>query len=131
MKSRVEYRCPHCGHFNPRRKDPLLPGGGGGSSSSEGPAHPHRRVQSLHAPSPLQRSFERFDSPSPPEMQERRKGFEEESEPDEHDEDESEENEDVILREGGEGSTARNEQQKPRRRGVNTVREEDKMDTED
>ncbi|GAA5966112.1 hypothetical protein JCM3765_002610 [Sporobolomyces pararoseus] len=122
----VQYRCPHCGHFNPRRKDPLLPGG---SSSSEGPAHPHRRVQSLHAPSPLQRSFERFDSPSP-EMQERRKGFDEDSEHEE-DSEESEENEGVVLKEGGEGSTARNEQQKPRRRGVNTVREQDKMDTED
>ncbi|GAA6010711.1 hypothetical protein JCM11491_002909 [Sporobolomyces phaffii] len=130
----IQYRCPHCGHFNPRRKDPLLP-----SSSSNGPsdpAHPHRRVQSMHAPSPLQRSFAQFDSPSP-EMQERRKQFAEQD--DEEEQEEEDENEEVVLREGGEGTSARQaSEQQPRRRGA-AVRDrardhdddQDKMDTED
>lgn len=127
----VEYRCPHCGHFNPRRKDPLLPGGQRGGSD---PAHPHRRVQSMHAPSPLQRSFPQFEQsvPSSPEMQERRGKSSDEEEGEESEE--SQEGEEVVLKEGGEGSSARirsQEQPTRRRGGALAVREEDKMDTED
>ncbi|GAA5842568.1 hypothetical protein JCM11251_004906 [Rhodosporidiobolus azoricus] len=40
----VQYQCPRCGFFNPRRRDP---------PSSSGQQHFHRRVVSEMAPSPL------------------------------------------------------------------------------
>ncbi|GAA5928204.1 uncharacterized protein JCM15063_003819 [Sporobolomyces koalae] len=131
----VQYRCPHCGHFNPRRRDPLLPSGSSASSASSESVHPHRRVQSMHAPSPLQRSYPLFDSPASPEMQERTRAG------DEHSDDQEEEVEaakEVVLDEGKSGSSARSQRsdQEPRRRraGAAVHREEDeddKMDTEE
>ncbi|GAA5910783.1 uncharacterized protein JCM6883_000312 [Sporobolomyces salmoneus] len=117
----VQYRCPHCGHFNPRRKDP------GASSASAESTHPHRRTQSLHAPSPLQRSFPQFEDL--PEMEERKSGSQSEEESGEEEEEESGE---VVLNERREGSTARRRRdEQPRRRGFKPVEEEDKMDTEE
>ncbi|GAA6063135.1 hypothetical protein JCM10212_001183 [Sporobolomyces blumeae] len=56
----VQYQCPRCGYFNPRRRDPLQPEPALDPST-------HRRVQSMHNPSPL-RSFTQLESiPSSPE----------------------------------------------------------------
>ncbi|POY74800.1 hypothetical protein BMF94_2073 [Rhodotorula taiwanensis] len=52
----VQYRCPRCGHFNPRRRDPPSAGGPsapGNSMPSLDVASRHRRVHSEFAPSPL------------------------------------------------------------------------------
>ncbi|GAA5829100.1 hypothetical protein JCM5353_005279, partial [Sporobolomyces roseus] len=120
----VQYRCPHCGHFNPRKRDPS-------KNSLSDPSH--RRVQSMHAPSPLRsipqssgdESFSSSDGM--PEMSD----IERKGEEDEEDERERE----TLLDEGGSGSSATRRSGEPaRRRTARAARgeeDEDKMETED
>jgi len=119
----TEYRCPHCGHFNPRKRDPS-------KNSLADPSH--RRVQSMHAPSPLrsipQSGDESFSSSDGmPEMSE----IERKGEEDEEDESERE----TVLNEGGSGSSATRRSAEPaRRRTARAARgeeDDDKMETED
>jgi len=121
VSDRTEYRCPHCGHFNPRKREP--------SHSLSDPSH--RRVQSMHAPSPLrsipQSGDESFSSSE---------GLPEMSEIDKKEEEEEEQRE-TVLDEGESGSSATRRSGEPaRRRTGRTARvggeeDEDKMDTED
>lgn len=64
----LEYQCPRCGHFNPRRLGGLRPSNGVDSG--------RRRVQSMHAPSYLAKSD--LDSEPEEEKEAQKKDLEQE-----------------------------------------------------